>query len=179
MKPSRVLVRYVGRTLTVAVLWSATAHAESVRQQEFGAAWPLTVSAGDLRCELVRIEGGPTRPAVTFTPSGGGKQYAVNGAAASLGRGLPVDELVRRENRGTVGSGQALLLPMSVSPLIDRGLKLCGVGPASVPLDPGHEIGAPSGDTEDGSFFLKMGLWMAAMVGCILYLRSVFRRNNW
>lgn len=113
--------------LLLMLLLPIPAHSEVVHQKDYGSAWPLTVTAGDLQCELVSIEkAGRSRPSVTFTPVGGGKRYAVNGAAVSLGRGLPIDELVRKENKGALGNGQALLLPASVQPLIDRGLKLCG-----------------------------------------------------
>lgn len=82
-----------------------TAPAGHVTRAQFGTAWPLTVDAGDLRCE-----GG----AIVFR-SPDGRDYGVNGLAstyADIGPIWAVDP-----------SGQSPKI--SISPLIEAGQKLC------------------------------------------------------
>lgn len=171
MKP-----RSVSRGLSIIAVfaWPLSALAEMVSDRDFGPAWPLTIPSGDLQCEMVRFDkqGIAPRPAVTFAPTGGGKRYGVNGAAVSLGRGPSIDEIVRQENKGTLSNGQPFLLPASLQPLIERGLKLCSIAPAPVRLDPGHDVQSSSGDS---SIFSYLGLAIVGILGCVFMLRAAVR----
>ncbi len=79
-----------------------------VSAEEFGAEWPLTVPAGELRCE--------DGSSVTFTHDG--TTYAVNGTARGTGRWPDIDP-IWAPDPGVEG------LKVNIGPLIDRGLALC------------------------------------------------------
>jgi hypothetical protein len=84
---------------------------ETVRAEDFGDSWPLTVSEGRLACERGM--------AVVFTdPSG--NRYAVNGMAMTWDLGADIDPIWRDNPNPDLGG-----LKVNIGPLIDRGLDLC------------------------------------------------------
>jgi hypothetical protein len=84
-----------------------------VSSTSYGSAWPLTVDSGTLRCEGAG--------AVTFT-SEDGTTYWVNGAA-----GGQADERGWSNIRSIWADDPSLEgLKISIGPLIDDGLELCG-----------------------------------------------------
>lgn len=80
----------------------------NVAAADFGDRWPLTVSAGTLRCEGSR--------AVVFETNG--RRYAVNGTAASRPGVRPLEE-IWAPDPSIAG------LRKNISPLLERGLSLC------------------------------------------------------
>lgn len=97
-------IREVPPPVQVAVPANAT-------QEEYGDAWPFTVASGTLACDEPQL--------VTFTADG--TTYALNGAAAgaAAARGWQPDwtAIVRRDSSGD---------GVSIAPLIEKGLTLCG-----------------------------------------------------
>ena len=104
---------------SIAVLWNVTVAAQgsvTVSQKEYGDKWPLTVSAGTLRCI------GPAQSIVIDVPGKG--TYAINGTAKTIRKRNPstgwklIDDIWRPDpsNKG---------LKVNIGPLIDRGLALC------------------------------------------------------
>jgi hypothetical protein len=89
------------------------ANERSVSRADYGSAWPLTVESGTLRCE----EAG----AVTFT-SDDGATYWVNGTAGNEAeaRGWKNIRPIWADDPTAEG------LKISIGPLIDDGLALCG-----------------------------------------------------
>lgn len=81
-----------------------------VSRATLGDEWPLTVEAGELRCD-----GSGGVGAVTFTAAG--KTYAVNGIAKQ--RGIQAIDPIWAPNPSIPGTKK------SIGPLIDRGLELC------------------------------------------------------
>ncbi len=80
----------------------------AVSDGEYGAAWPLSVPYGVLRCEAY---------AVTFETSDG-TTYAVNGAARGRGPHPDIDP-IWLDDPDNLGAKK------DIGPLIDRGLALC------------------------------------------------------
>lgn len=83
----------------------------------YGRRWPLTLRAGVVHCQ---------RLAVTFTAPDG-RTYAINRIATSAHRGRNVDPIWRRAPHGSDRSR------LDITPIIDRGLKLCGVSASRPP----------------------------------------------
>jgi Protein of unknown function (DUF2511) len=79
-----------------------------VSRADFGRDWPLTVKSGTLNCEGAG--------AVTFTTNG--TTYAVNGLASGMDQWPEIDAIWADASGG---------LKKNIGPLIDRGLKLCGL----------------------------------------------------
>jgi hypothetical protein len=82
---------------------------QEISRQDLGKDWPLTVDSGMLRCEGVG--------AVTFTADDG-TTYAVNGTARGLDQWPDIDR-IWADNPDVKG------LKIDISPLIQRGLRLC------------------------------------------------------
>lgn len=89
----------------------------SVSREQFKDGWPLTVTSGTLKCELV--PGSPKMHLVTF--SSGGKVYALNGIARGHAkkRGWLEVRPIWKDNPEIPGT------KISIGPLIDHGLALC------------------------------------------------------
>jgi hypothetical protein len=83
---------------------------ETVRAEDFGDDWPLTVSEGRLLCE-------PADAVVFVAPNG--TRYAVNSMATTHRRGIDIDPIWRDNPSPTRGP------KVNIGPLIDRGLELC------------------------------------------------------
>jgi Protein of unknown function (DUF2511) len=82
---------------------------------DVGESWPLTVKQGLLQCEPLVLAGLPVQRVTFETPDG--ELYAVNGHA--LDAGYPeIDPIWKADPTGVAPK-------MSISPLIDRGLRLC------------------------------------------------------
>ena len=79
-----------------------------VSRAQLGAAWPFSVAAGVVRCEL----GG----AVVFRANG--VDYAINGTARGLDRWAEVDD-IWLDDPSIPGTKK------DISPILDRGLQLC------------------------------------------------------
>ena len=79
----------------------------TISRADLGAAWPLTVDSGSLRCE--------PPGAVIFTANG--TDYAVNGAATSKGYA----------DIGPIWADNPdpAIPKMDIGPLLDRGLAMC------------------------------------------------------
>jgi hypothetical protein len=93
----------------------------NISASEFGANWPFTVTSGKLMCA--------PPGAVTFVANG--RTYAVNGLAKSDPRNADLREIWKDDSesehaRYMIEQGRPDLVPkISISPIIDRGLKLC------------------------------------------------------
>jgi hypothetical protein len=87
---------------------------KEVSRAEMGAAWPLTVDSGTLRCE-----GSGGAGAVFFEHDG--RTYTVNGTAKGANPNMPniVEIWATRDMEGITG------IRMDISPLIQKGLSLC------------------------------------------------------
>ncbi len=88
-----------------------------VTKTQYGRRWPLTVGAGVVHCQ---------RLAVTFTAPDG-RTYAINRIAISAHRGRDVNPIWSRAPQGSDRSR------LDIAPIIDRGLKLCGVSASRPP----------------------------------------------
>jgi hypothetical protein len=94
---------------------------ETISAGEYGKEWPFTVSSGRLACSGAG--------AVTFTAKG--KTYAVNGLAMSDHRNSNIREIWKDDSESEhakymLKQGRPDLVPkVSISPIINRGLKLC------------------------------------------------------
>ncbi len=88
----------------------------SVSRADYGNAWPLTVESGTLRCE----EPG----AVTFTSDEDGTTYSVNGTAEGMAEASGWQNIrpIWADDPNPTMEG----LEISIGPLIDDGLALCG-----------------------------------------------------
>lgn len=82
-----------------------------VSRSEMGDEWPLTVDAGELRCQ-----GSGGVGAVTFTTADG-KTYAVNGIAKQ--NGVPAIDPIWAKDPSIPGTKK------NIGPLLDRGRALC------------------------------------------------------
>lgn len=88
---------------------------------EFGDKWPFTVSSGKLMCS----------PPGSVTFAANEKVYAVNGLAKSNRRNADIREIWKDDTESQhaqymLKQGRPDLVPkISISPIIDRGLKLC------------------------------------------------------
>lgn len=100
--------------LALAVLPSAAVADGSARmtKTQYGKRWPLTVKSGTVHC---------SGDAVTFATDGAnGRIYAVNGTALGRYPNMPKIRAIWRKDPSIPGAR------IDISPIIDRGLKLCG-----------------------------------------------------
>lgn len=93
----------------------STPDGQAISQSEYGEKWPFTVAKGSVRCE----------GASWIVFESGGVAYAVNGSARSVAksRGWADVETIWRDDPAAQGTGTTW--KVSVSPIIERGLKLC------------------------------------------------------
>jgi hypothetical protein len=96
----------------IVVLFLVGCGGGNVSSEEFGSSWPLNVDSGDLRCEGSKGFG-----AVVFTDPDG-NEYGLNGVA--LSQGYPPIDPIWKDSPELPG------LKVSLGPLIDRGLAMCG-----------------------------------------------------
>lgn len=93
----------------------STPQGQAISQSEYGEKWPFTVAQGSVRCEGASW--------VVF--EAGGVAYAVNGSARTVAKTYGWAEIdpIWRDDPAAQGTGTTW--KVSVSPIIERGLKLC------------------------------------------------------
>lgn len=94
---------------------------ELISADEYGSKWPFTVTSGRLECSGAGD--------VTFVVDG--KTYAVNGLAMPDRKNANINAIWKADADSDIAKhmikqGRPDLIPkVSISPIIDRGLKLC------------------------------------------------------
>lgn len=119
---------------------------QEISGAQLGAAWPLTVDSGELRC----ISAGESAKAALFVHDG--EAYALNGVAksgAEKSGWRDIDSIWRADS---VGGG----FKVPLSPLIERALALCS--PASAPKS--VQIVAKSGAAPASDEGMSFGAWL-------------------
>jgi hypothetical protein len=111
MRVHVVLIALVA-TLALPIASAQADGSAHITKAQFGKMWPLTVASGTVHCSA---------EAVTFqTPGANGRVYAVNGTAQ--GR-YPKMARISKIERKNPAAGTLI----DLSPIVFRGLKLCGI----------------------------------------------------
>ena len=102
--------------MALASLFAAAVHAASaelITAEDLGNDWPFTFAEGYVACHAGN--------AVTVMDAESGRMYPLNGASKGKARALRLDDLqtVWRDSTEIVGT------KVSISAVIDRGVKLC------------------------------------------------------
>jgi hypothetical protein len=122
MKNNLLLLRVGLIVILLLPSFHVIASSRDVSSLEFGNEWPFTVQRGTLVCK--------PPGAVVFISSG--KKYAVNGLAMSGKRNSNIrpiwkSDLESDHAKYMIKKGRPDLVPkISISPIINAGLKLCG-----------------------------------------------------
>lgn len=121
---------------------------QAVSATEYGAAWPLSVHSGDLRC-LLPLPERPDLHALVFVNSG--QTYALNGIARTHAARMGWRELAPLWRDSPANDGTKVL----ITPLINQAERLCNAAvppPATAPK-PAVVSAAPASTSDGGDGF--------------------------